>query len=43
MDISSFEIVGHYSIWTGEIGKFEINDILKDKEFNYWYKKRSLT
>lgn len=38
MDTSSFEIVGHYSIWTGEIGKFEINDILRDKEFNYWYK-----
>lgn len=38
MDTSSFEIVGHYSIWTGEIGKFEVNDILRDKEFNYWYK-----
>lgn len=29
MDTSSFEIVGHYSIWTGEISKFEVNDILK--------------
>ena len=43
MDISSFEIVGHYSIWTGEIGKFEVNDILRDKEFNYWYKINSET
>ena len=38
MDTSLFEIVGHYSIWTGEIGKFQVNDILRDKEFNYWYK-----
>ena len=41
MDTSSFEIVGHYSICTGEVGEFEINDILKDKEFNYWYKEGS--
>ncbi len=38
MDTSLFEIVGHYSIWTGEIGKFRVDDILRDKEFNYWYK-----
>ena len=38
MDTSSFKIVGHYSIWTGEIGKFRVDDILRDKEFNYWYK-----
>lgn len=38
MDTSSFKIVGHYSIWTGEIGKFQVDDILRDKEFNYWYK-----
>lgn len=38
MDTSSFEIVGHYSIWTGEVSKFEVNDILRDKESNYWYK-----
>lgn len=38
MDTSLFEIVGHYSIWTGEITKFRVDDILRDKEFNYWYK-----
>ena len=38
MDTSSFEIVGHYSVWTGEISKFRVDDILRDKEFNYWYK-----
>lgn len=38
MDTSLFEIVGHYSIWTGEIIKFRVDDILRDKEFNYWYK-----
>lgn len=38
MDTSSFKIVGHYSIWTGEITKFRVDDILRDKEFNYWYK-----
>lgn len=38
MDTSLFKIVGHYSIWTGEIGKFRVDDILRDKEFNYWYK-----
>lgn len=38
MDTSLFEIVGHYFIWTGEIGKFRVDDILRDKEFNYWYK-----
>lgn len=38
MDTSLFEIVGHYSVWTGEIGKFQVDDILRDKEFNYWYK-----
>ena len=38
MDASLFEIVGHYSIWTGEISKFRVDDILRDKEFNYWYK-----
>lgn len=43
MDTSSFKIIGHYSICTGEVGEFETNDILKDKEFNYWYKKDSET
>lgn len=38
MDTSLFEIVGHYSVWTGEISKFRVDDILRDKEFNYWYK-----
>ena len=38
MDTSLFEIVGHYYIWTGEITKFRVDDILRDKEFNYWYK-----
>ena len=38
MDTSSFKIVGHYSICTGEITKFRVDDILRDKEFNYWYK-----
>jgi hypothetical protein len=38
MDTSLFEIVGHYSIWTGEITKFRVDGILRDKEFNYWYK-----
>lgn len=38
MDTSLFEIVGHYSVWTGEISKFRIDDILRDKDFNYWYK-----
>ena len=38
MDTSSFEIVGHYSVWTGEISKLRVDDILRDKEFNYWYK-----
>ena len=38
MDASLFEIVGHYSVWTGEISKFRVDDILRDKEFNYWYK-----
>lgn len=38
MDNSLFEIVGHYSVWTGEINKFRVDDILRDKEFNYWYK-----
>lgn len=38
MDTSLFEIIGHYSIWTGEISKFRVDDILRDKEFNYWYK-----
>lgn len=38
MDTSSFKIVGHYFIWTGEITKFRVDDILRDKEFNYWYK-----
>lgn len=38
MDTSSFEIVGHYFVWTGEISKFRVDDILRDKEFNYWYK-----
>lgn len=38
MNTSLFKIVGHYSIWTGEIGKFRVDDILRDKEFNYWYK-----
>lgn len=43
MDTSSFKIIGHYSICTGEVSEFETNDILKDKEFNYWYKKDSET
>lgn len=43
MDTSLFEIVGHYSIWTGEITKFRVDDILRDKEFNYWYKIDSKT
>lgn len=38
MDTSLFEIVGHYSVWIGEISKFRVDDILRDKEFNYWYK-----
>lgn len=38
MDTSLFEIIGHYSVWTGEITKFRVDDILRDKEFNYWYK-----
>lgn len=38
MDASLFEIVGHYSVWTGETSKFRVDDILRDKEFNYWYK-----
>lgn len=38
MNTSLFEIVGHYFIWTGEITKFRVDDILRDKEFNYWYK-----
>ncbi len=41
MDTSSFEIVGHYSICNGDECELETNDILKDKEFNYWYKRGS--
>nr|DAD55941.1 MAG TPA: hypothetical protein [Bacteriophage sp.] len=41
MDTSSFKIVGHYSICNGDECELETNDILKDKEFNYWYKRGS--
>ena len=43
MDTSSFKIFGYYSFFTGEVGEFYTNDILKDKEFIYWYKRGSET